>query len=186
MGQALHHKAGAGNDGNRYGRIVASFLARNEHGYKLLSFEPGEEHRLDQDHGSPLAASFVVVERAGSVLLVFDNWRKHWELPGGGREPGESPRTAAVRELREETGLQTEDLIFVGVSSYESPPDDLHERVAVYRTELDAEAADPVPLFEPDAEIGAVRWWDPASSREGVDPLDATIIDRVLGQRNEP
>lgn len=164
---------------------MTSFLARNEHGYTLLAFGPAAEHRLDHDHDSPLAASFVVVERAGSVLLVFDNWRKHWELPGGARDPGESPRTAAVRELQEETGLRTEELIFVGVSSYESPPDGLHERVAVYRTELDAGAPDPVPLFQPDAEIGAVRWWDPGSSRQGVDPLDATIIDRVLADRSD-
>jgi 8-oxo-dGTP pyrophosphatase MutT (NUDIX family) len=159
---------------------VTSYLARNELGYLLLSFEPAQEHRLDHDHAAPLKASFVLVERAGQVLLVFDNWRKHWELPGGGRDHGESPRSAAVRELAEETGVQTEELIFVGVSSYESPPDGLHERVAVYRTVLDPDRPDPVPVFQPDKEIGGIRWWDPGSSREGVDPLDAMIIDLVL------
>jgi len=113
-------------------------------------------------------------------LLVFDNWRKHWELPGGGRDEGESPRTAAVRELYEESGLRTDELIFVGVSSYESPPDGSHERVAVYRTTLAPDVPDPVPLFEVNDEIGGVRWWDPTEARDGVDPLDATIIDRVL------
>lgn len=158
---------------------MTSYLARNEHGYTLLAFGPAEEHRLDHDHGYPVKASFVVVERDGAVLLVFDNWRKHWELPGGGREPEESPRTAAVRELFEESGLHTEDLTFVGVSSYQSP-DGSCERVAVYLTTLDAAVPDPVPLFEANDEIGQVRWWDSKDRRDGVDPLDAAIVERVL------
>lgn len=159
---------------------VTTFLARNDDGELLLSFGPAVEDRLDHDHDNPLAAAFVVVERSGAVLLVFDNWRRQWELPGGGREPGESARETAVRELFEESGLRAEKLIFVGVSSYEIPPDDRHERVAVFRTTLGAGDQDPVPVFEPNAEIAAVRWWHPDSGREDVDPLDAVIIDRVL------
>jgi ADP-ribose pyrophosphatase YjhB (NUDIX family)/SAM-dependent methyltransferase len=159
---------------------VTSILAMNNLGHKLIAVGPGVEHRLDHDQDSPLAASFVLVQRAGQVLLVFDNWREHWELPGGAREAAESPRTAAIRELAEETGLRTEKLIFVGVSSYQLAPDGRHERVAIYRTRLDPGAPDPVPVFQPDDEIGAVRWWSPESTRDDVDPLDAVIIDWVL------
>jgi 8-oxo-dGTP pyrophosphatase MutT (NUDIX family) len=33
------------------------------------------------------------------------SYKRHWEVPGGYVEPGESPLTACVREVREELGL---------------------------------------------------------------------------------
>ena len=36
-----------------------------------------------------------------------------WELPSGIIDPGESPETAAIREIREETGFKVDQLDFI-------------------------------------------------------------------------
>ncbi|HEX6354111.1 NUDIX hydrolase [Actinophytocola sp.] len=60
--------------------------------------------------GLTAPASLVVVTHADTVLMVFDGWRKEWELPGGSAEPGESAQETAIRELREETGIEVAEL----------------------------------------------------------------------------
>jgi acetyl-CoA carboxylase carboxyl transferase subunit beta len=56
-----------------------------------------------------LAAGAVVRDDVGRFLLVRrarDPEAGRWTLPGGRVEPGESPATAAAREVAEETGLE--------------------------------------------------------------------------------
>lgn len=53
------------------------------------------------------AARTVVLDENGSVFLLRSNNSEvgvHWTMPGGGIEPGETPRAGARRELWEETG----------------------------------------------------------------------------------
>jgi 8-oxo-dGTP pyrophosphatase MutT (NUDIX family) len=51
-----------------------------------------------------LAAGAVVLRR-GEVLLLHERREDRWCLPKGHVDPGESLETAALREVREETGL---------------------------------------------------------------------------------
>ncbi len=64
----------------------------------------------------PRLGSAVIVEKDGKVLLGErnkENYRGYWVLPGGGVEWGETIEQAAVREIKEETGLDIELIRFV-------------------------------------------------------------------------
>jgi len=54
-----------------------------------------------------LAANAAIFDEQGRILLVKHTYgRENWELPGGVAEFNESIVETAVREAREETGLQ--------------------------------------------------------------------------------
>ncbi|WP_432094255.1 (deoxy)nucleoside triphosphate pyrophosphohydrolase [Streptomyces sp. bgisy100] len=84
-----------------------------------------------------------------------------WELPGGKVEPGEAPRAALVRELREELGIETEPLARIPGEWPLTPGYVL--RVWTVRLV----AGEPRPLQDHDA----VRWLTPDRADE-VDWLD--------------
>ena len=50
-------------------------------------------------------AHALALTPAGKVVLVKLRYASGWRFPGGGRNPGEDAREAALRELREEIGM---------------------------------------------------------------------------------
>lgn len=47
----------------------------------------------------------ALVVRADKILMIKSLHLNRWELPGGGIEKDETPEEAAIRELKEECGL---------------------------------------------------------------------------------
>ena len=52
-----------------------------------------------------MGAGALFLNEAGRLLLVNPTYKPQWEIPGGLVELNESPRTACIREVKEEIGL---------------------------------------------------------------------------------
>ena len=85
-------------------------------------------------------------------------WPGHWDLPGGGREGGESPETCVCRETLEETGLSLGPTDLAWRRAFDRP----HGRVFFFAAHLGPDAAKRIVLgdegcgwrlFEPDAYV---------------------------------
>jgi 8-oxo-dGTP pyrophosphatase MutT (NUDIX family) len=102
-----------------------------------------------------MAAAVLLFNEKKELLIVKPNYRNDWLLPGGIVEENESPKTAAIRELKEEIGLNinADKLEFAGVD-YKSRkdiggemvhfifsggalPPEIFERIALQKEELD-------------------------------------------------
>jgi len=128
------------------------------------------------------AVGAVITDDAGRVLLCQQNGgHRLWGLPGGRIRHAESPVHAAIRDVREETGMETEILDLVGI--YQLTGDGCGANlpdvvVHVFRGHLEGgEAA----LNSP--RISRLAWYDPEAL---PDPLTATtriaIEDAMAGR----
>ena len=61
------------------------------------------------------SVNVVVVNEAGDVLMIRRSDNGNWAVPGGAIDLGESMVQAAVRETREETGIECEITGLVGI-----------------------------------------------------------------------
>ena len=76
----------------------------------------------------PCAGAMIVnVRRQVFVGQRLDSTLEAWQMPQGGIDEGETPREAAYRELREETGVTRDKVEFVGKThgwvTYDLPPE---------------------------------------------------------------
>lgn len=98
----------------------------------------------------------VVVTKDDAVLLVQRKFHGagSWSTPGGYLDPGESPESAALRELLEETGVTATDPIVQGISNDIHPDGKHNVTFWVTARYMSGDAR----LSTPD-ELNAVSWF---------------------------
>lgn len=103
---------------------------------------------------NPRVVAAIIVSHRGRVLLqqrAVEPRAGFWTFPGGFLEIGETPEQGAIRETREEVGLDVEPSALLGV--YGRP--EVGIVLVVYEAESNTDAA-----FVADPESLQVRWFD--------------------------
>ena len=119
----------------------------------------------------------LIHNEAREYLLVKHAYDSRWySAPGGGVEAGESPQTAAIRELREELGVQIVVNYLVGMYEVDWGP--RTTLVYLFACEIiDGE----VRINQPE-EIESFAWFAPEQMPEHTNPLGRYLIEDVIGE----
>jgi 8-oxo-dGTP diphosphatase len=117
----------------------------------------------------------ALIERRGRVLLsqrrADQSFGLSWEFPGGKVEPGEDPRNALVREIREELACSVRVGDVVDVVFHAYPAFDLV--MPVYRTTI-------VRGTPRAAQVAAIVWVPPSRLLEmTMPPADLPLAKKL-------
>ena len=129
-------------------------------------------------------ATLVYAIRDDEVLLhrrVNDPNKGLWVAPGGKLEPTESPTECALRELREETGLELQDPTLRGVMVEVSPRPDYQWITFIFAgTRWEGE-------LRPAPGIGEFRWVRiPEVFALPIPPTDQIFFARIVRLADPP
>jgi len=135
----------------------------------LLVIPEDEVPRLKWD--APITHALVVARNRQGYLLLYNTWKKHWELPGGICEQGESLRECALREMLEETNQIPDRTRFVGLMKII-----LKNGKTEYGVLFSAYIQQERP-FEKNSEAGHIVWWDGQSDIGYIDEIDRELLN---------
>ena len=118
------------------------------------------------------------VENSDKELLVFHR-RDFWDMPKGKIDPGETPEIAALREVREETGLQDVQLgPFIG-HTWHTYRDKNEDRVLKKTWWYHMQSGDRNATPQTEEDIERIEWVQPREWLAGKPVVYGSIRDVI-------
>jgi len=146
-----------------------------------------EPYRPSAPIVAELAAGAVLLSESGEeTLLLHQRDEDRWCFPKGHVDPGESLQDAALREIREETGLTEvrlgSEVDEVSYRFYQPKTKRNVQKTVVYFLAFTPErSARPEEIFD------RAEWVDLATARDRLKfPTDRRVIEAVLRTRASP
>ena len=136
----------------------------------------------------------MVLNKSGDVFVAqrLEHYANAWQMPQGGIDPGEAPAEAALRELEEETGINSSKVVILSETqnwiSYELPANLIPKiwngqyrgqkqkwflmRFLGEDTDIDIETEEP--------EFSAWKWIAPSALPDAIVPFKRNVYVAVL------
>ncbi len=116
----------------------------------------------ENEKGHITASAFIINEKRTHMLLIYHKKCQLWLQPGGHLEKNESPLDGAIREMIEETGINSYKLLDNKMFDC-----DVHEFVDVknndrhihYDLKFIVEASDVSEITIQEEEVDAIKWF---------------------------
>ena len=129
-----------------------------------------------------VSAGAVVLGPGGTVLLVHRPKYDDWSFPKGKVDRGEHPTAAAVREVKEETGLRVRLGVPLADQCYGIKVGTKRVHYWLGRAVDDADVSD----YQPNAEIDEVAWFPVDKARRRLTyEFDVDTLAEALGQHRK-